>query len=280
MKGDCGETGDIAHQVSLYIVEIVKICILGGGSSYFDPNGAEVYVGEWWVVEGKYGTDLGKVLWKCKLRSGKFPKTMFKVLHKATKAEHRKAAENKINEAQARKTCMQKIAARGLPMKLSVVKYPLDGERIVFYFTATRRVDFRHLVKDLAQTFRKRIEMIQVGVRDEASMLSGCGRCGRPLCCSSFIEDFESVHIKMAKTQDVSLTPEKISGICGRLSCCLQYENDWYLEAQAKMPKVSERVNTPQGEGVVESVNLFKETVRVSLDDGEHIEVESADVIL
>lgn len=161
-------------------------------------------------------------------------------------------------------------------MKLSSVKYTLDGERIIFYFTATQRVDFRYLVKDLARTFNKRIEMIQVRVRDEASMLSGCGRCGRPLCCSTFIGDFKSIHIRMAKTQDVSLTPEKISGVCGRLLCCLQYENDWYLEAQRKMPKVNERVNAPQGEGIVEAVNLFKETVQVILDDGERIEVESA----
>jgi len=261
-------------------MEIVKICIPGDSPSYFDLDGAEVHVGEWWVVEGKYGADLGKLLWKYKLPSGKSSTTMFKILHKATEEEHRRAAENKINETQARKICIRKIATRRLPMKLSSVKYTLDGERIVFYFTATQRVDFRHLVKDLARTFRKRIEMIQVGVRNETSMLSGCGRCGRPLCCSSFIEDFESIHIKMAKTQDVSLTPEKISGVCGRLSCCLQYENDWYLEAQTKMPKVNERVNTPPGEGVVESVNLFKETVRVILDNGEHVEVESADVIL
>jgi len=259
-------------------MELVKICIPGNGSSYFDPNGAKANVGEWWVVEGKYGADLGKVLWKYELPSKKRPKKIFKVLRKATEEEHRIAAENKINESKARKICIQKIGERRLPMKLSSVKYTLDGERIIFYFIATQRVDFRHLVKDLARTFNKRIEMVQVRVRDEASMLSGCGRCGRSLCCSSFIGDFKSIHIRMAKTQDVSLTPEKISGVCGRLLCCLQYENDWYIEGQSNMPKINERVDTPQGRGIVESVNLFNETVRVILDDGERIEVGIADV--
>jgi cell fate regulator YaaT (PSP1 superfamily) len=203
---------------------------------------------------------------------------MFKVLRKATKEECQRAEENRIKAHQTFIICQKKIAERNLPMKLSTSKYTLDDERIIFYFISERPVDFRNLVRDLAKTFHKRIELIHIGVRDEATMIGGCGHCGRPLCCTTFIQNFQSVAIRMAKNQDMNLAPEKISGVCGRLLCCLQYENDWYIEAQKRMPKLKSRVRTPQGSGVVEEVNLFRETARVHLDKGEVVELDAQNI--
>jgi cell fate regulator YaaT (PSP1 superfamily) len=259
-------------------VEIVKICIPEESSKYYDSNGVELHVGDWCVVEGEYSADVGEVLWKYKIPSTKCPTSMFKVLRKATKEECQRAEENRIKAHQTFIICQKKIAERNLPMKLSTSKYTLDDERIIFYFISERPVDFRNLVRDLAKTFHKRIELIHIGVRDEATMIGGCGHCGRPLCCTTFIQNFQSVAIRMAKNQDMNLAPEKISGVCGRLLCCLQYENDWYIEAQKRMPKLKSRVRTPQGSGVVEEVNLFRETARVHLDKGEVVELDAQNI--
>ncbi|HIE30618.1 TPA: stage 0 sporulation protein [Candidatus Poribacteria bacterium] len=270
-------------------MEIVKVCIPEESSKYYDSNGIELHVGDWCVVEGEYSADIGEVLWKyetpslpslspCTWRDEEGTTSMFKVLRRATETERQRAEDNRIKARQAFKICQKKIAGRNLPMKLSMSKYTLDGERIIFYFISEQRVDFRRLVSDLAKTFRKRIELIHIGVRDEAAMIGGCGHCGRPLCCKTFIQDFQSVAIRMAKNQDMNLAPEKISGICGRLLCCLQYENDWYIEAQKRMPKLRARVKTPRGLGVVKEVNLFKETVRVHLDRGEIVELEANNI--
>lgn len=257
-------------------MEIVKVCIPEESSKYYDANGVELHVGDWCVVEGEYGADIGEVLWKYEIPF--IPPSMFKVLREATETERQRAAENRIKARQAFKICQQQIAARNLPMKLSKAKYTLNGERIIFYFISEQRVDFRSLVRDLSKIFRKRVDLIHLGVRDEAAMVGGCGHCGRPLCCTTFIRDFQSVAIKMAKNQDMNLAPEKISGVCGRLLCCLQHENDWYVEAQKRMPKLRARVKTPRGLGVVQEVNLFKETVRVHLDRGEVVELEAENV--
>ena len=259
-------------------MEIVKICIPQESSQYYNSNDVEIHIGEWYIVENKYGTDMGIAKWKYMLPTKKRGEPRFNVLRAATDEEQQRSAEYHILEHQAFKTCLQKIAERKLPMKLSKAKYTLDGERIIFYFTAEQQVDFRHLVKDLARTFRKRIELIQVGVRDEAGLLSGCGCCGRSLCCATFIRNFQSIAMRMAKEQNISLTPEKISGVCGRLLCCLQYENDWYVEAKRRVPQPGERVGTPRGVGIVESVNLFKEAVLVRLDRGDVVEFDLVEV--
>ncbi|MBM3238315.1 stage 0 sporulation protein [Candidatus Poribacteria bacterium] len=259
-------------------IEIVKIYIPEEHCKYYDSNGVELHVSDWCVVEGEYSAEVGKVLWKYKIPSTKGLTSMFKVLRKATEEECQRAEENRSKAHQAFIICQKKIAARNLPMKLSTSKYTLDDERIIFYFISERPVDFRNLVRDLAKTFHKRIELIHIGVRDEAAMIGGCGHCGKPLCCTTFIQDFHSVAIRMAKNQDMTLAPEKISGVCGRLLCCLQYENEWYIEAQKRMPKLKSRVRIPRGSGVVEEVNLFKETARVHLDKGEVVELKAKDI--
>ena len=269
-------------------VEIVKIYIPEESSKYYDPNGIELHVGDWCVVEGEYSNDIGEVLWKYQIPSRPLcPRirgdegeatSMFKVLREATEEEIKRAEENRIKAHQAFEICKKRIVERNLPMKLSKAKCTLDDERIIFYFISEKPVDFRNLVRDLSKMFRKRIELIRIGVRDEAAMIGGCGHCGQQLCCRTFIQDFQSIAIRMAKNQDMNLAPEKISGVCGRLLCCLQYENDWYIEAQKKMPKLKARVRTPQGIGFVEEVNLFEETVRVHLDKGEVVELESKNI--
>ena len=165
--------------------------------------------------------------------------------------------------------CQEKIDKRGLEMKLIDVEYTFDNNKIVFYFTADGRIDFRELVKDLASVFRMRIELRQVGVRDEAKIIGGCGPCGKGLCCASWLTDFQPVSIKMAKTQNLSLNPGKISGICGRLMCCLKYENDVYIELRKGMPDSGEIVKTGDGKAKVVDSNIFRETVRVRLYTGE-----------
>ena len=167
------------------------------------------------------------------------------------------------------KTAAEKIAARGLDMKLVDCEFTFDGSKVIFYFTADGRVDFRELVKDLSSVFRIRIELRQIGVRDETKMLGGLGPCGRECCCSSCMPDFKKVSIKMAKNQGLSLNPSKISGLCGRLMCCLAYENDYYAEAYKKMPKVGSEVGTPDGEGTVVNVNMLKMEVKVRIEKGD-----------
>ncbi len=175
--------------------------------------------------------------------------------------------ENRLEAERAFSTGVDKIQEHKLEMKLVDVEYTFDRNKIVFYFTAEGRVDFRNLVKDLASIFRTRIELRQIGVRDEAKMLGGIGPCGRMLCCSTFLGDFEPVSIKMAKDQNLSLNPSKISGLCGRLMCCLKYENDDYEEAKALMPDIGTRVQTPEGPGRVVGLNLLERLLQVSLTD-------------
>jgi cell fate regulator YaaT (PSP1 superfamily) len=188
------------------------------------------------------------------------------VLRKATDSDLRTVEYNKKKESEAFDICEKKIAEHGLDMKLVNVAASFDGNKIIFYFTADGRVDFRELVRDLASIFRARIELRQIGVRDEAKMIGGLGICGRPFCCSEFLENFVPVSIKMAKTQNLSLNPTKISGTCGRLMCCLKYEQNAYEDAVKRMPKVESFVQTPDGPGNVKSIDLLRETVKVSLD--------------
>ncbi|MCD5401160.1 stage 0 sporulation protein, partial [candidate division NPL-UPA2 bacterium] len=191
----------------------------------------------------------------------------------ATPEDKKRLEENKIKEEKAFQACLKKIEDREIPMKLVDAEYSFDQSRITFYFTAEERVDFRELVKDLAHLFKARIEMRQIGVRDEARRLGGYGCCGRPLCCAAFLKEFEPVTIRMAKEQRLSLDPSKVSGVCGRLLCCLMFEYQTYRELGKKMPKERTRVITEQGEGEIVDLNILEQTVTVELEEGQRIEV-------
>lgn len=235
---------------------------------YFDPNGGSYRVGEPVVVETSRGTECGTVaISNREVDQTRVVKPLKKVTRPATQEDLRRVEENHKKEEKAFRIAQEKIALCKLEMKLVEVEYAFDGSKILFYFTADGRVDFRELVKELAGVFRTRIELRQIGVRDEAKMLGGLGICGRPFCCASFLGEFQPVSIKMAKEQGLSLNPTKISGACGRLMCCLKYEQDAYEDAIKRMPKNDSFVLTPDGPGNVSDVNLLKETVNVRLDD-------------
>jgi cell fate regulator YaaT (PSP1 superfamily) len=196
------------------------------------------------------------------------------VIRLATEDDLKHEKENREKEKEAFKICQEKIAANNLEMKLVRSEIGFDNNKILFYFTANGRVDFRALVKDLAAVFKTRIELRQIGVRDEAKMLGGLGPCGRPICCGSFLSQFQPVSIKMAKEQNLSLNPTKISGVCGRLMCCLKYEQDHYEQTRKRMPKVGRTVNTPDGSGPVTELNIIRETVFVRLTNGDTSEIK------
>jgi len=197
-----------------------------------------------------------------------------RVMRVATEQDIRNAQDNEENTRNAYNICQEKIVQHKLEMKLVDVEYTFDRSRILFYFTANGRVDFRALVKDLASVFRTRIELRQIGVRDEAKMLGGLGPCGRQICCGAFLGDFQPVSIKMAKEQSLSLNPTKISGLCGRLMCCLKYEQDTYEQLRKRMPRVGKDVVTPDGVGTVLEINVLKETVRARVAKGDGYEVK------
>ena len=235
---------------------------------YFDPDGGSYREGEAVIVETARGTECGTVaIPNREVEQSRVVKPLKKVTRPATQEDLRRVEENRKKEEKAFRIAQEKIALCKLEMKLVEVEYAFDGSKILFYFTADGRVDFRELVKDLAGVFRARIELRQIGVRDEAKMLGGLGICGRPFCCAQFMDEFLPVSIKMAKTQSLSLNPTKISGTCGRLMCCLKYEQDAYEDAIKRMPKNDSFVLTPDGPGNVSDVNLLKETVNVRLDD-------------
>ncbi|MBR4050583.1 MAG: stage 0 sporulation family protein [Clostridia bacterium] len=249
---------------------------------YFEPNEESFAMGDLVIVETVRGVECGEVALEPKeVSENEIVKPLKKILRKATDADKKKLEENRKKEAEALRVCEQKIEKHGLDMKLVDVDYTLDGSKILFYFTADGRVDFRELVKDLAGVFRTRIELRQIGVRDEAKMLGGLGMCGRPFCCNSFMGDFQPVSIKMAKEQGLSLNPVKISGTCGRLMCCLKYEQEAYEHLLRVTPKVGAIVQTREGKGVVSDVNLLTGMLKVSLDrnpDAAPISVNRHDV--
>lgn len=249
---------------------------------YFEPNEESFAMGDLVIVETVRGVECGEVALEPKeVSENEIVKPLKKILRKATEADKKKLEENRKKEAEALKVCEQKIEKHGLDMKLVDVDYTLDGSKILFYFTADGRVDFRELVKDLAGVFRTRIELRQIGVRDEAKMLGGLGMCGRPFCCNSFMGDFQPVSIKMAKEQGLSLNPVKISGTCGRLMCCLKYEQEAYEHMLRVTPKVGAIVQTREGKGVVSDVNLLTGMLKVTLDrnpDAAPVSVNRHDV--
>lgn len=201
-----------------------------------------------------------------------------KIFRLATEEEIRRYEEGIRIEKEVYRYCYQRVKDRGIPMSLVGVERRFDGSKIIVYFTAEGRVDFRELVKDLVKKFRTRIEMRQIGVRHQAKMVGGLGTCGRPLCCATFIQSFEPVTIKMAKEQNLSLNPNKISGMCGRLMCCLAFEEDFYKEAKKEMPKIGKRIRTKYGEGKVVRQNALKKTITLILDSGAEVEVEVSEL--
>ena len=239
---------------------------------YFNPEDIELAPGDGVIVETTRGVEYGTVVLTDKeIDEKEFNMPIKSIQRKATDADLATAEDNKRRAKEAFGICLEKIAANGLEMNLVDVEYTFDRSKVLFYFTADGRVDFRQLVKDLAAVFRTRIELRQIGVRDEAKLLGGFGICGRPLCCSQFLGDFEPVSIKMAKEQSLSLNPTKISGTCGRLMCCLKYEQDAYEELLKKAPNVGALVDTPVGRGTVIASQLLKGIVSVKIDNSDTV---------
>ena len=235
---------------------------------YFDPNNKKLNLGDTGIVETSRGVECGVIAMENKVvNDDEIVHPLKKLIRKATKEDFKRLEDNKRKEKEAMKICEKKIADHGLEMKLVDVEYTFDNSKILFYFTADGRVDFRALVKDLASVFRTRIELRQIGVRDEAKMLGGLGVCGRPFCCSSYLGEFHPVSIKMAKEQGLSLSPTKISGTCGRLMCCLKYEQEAYTDLLKRTPKVGAIVKTPLGRGLVVENNLLTQTLKVKMDN-------------
>ena len=234
---------------------------------YFDPDGARLRQGDRVIVETSRGVECGEVMMiNREIDEESVPQPLKKLIRLATKEDLARIAENAAKEKTAYQICARKIEAHKLDMKLVSVEYTFDNSKILFYFTADGRIDFRELVKDLASVFRTRIELRQIGVRDEAKMLGGLGICGRPFCCASFLSGFQPVSIKMAKEQGLSLNPVKISGACGRLMCCLKYEQEAYTDLLRSTPPIGSLVSTPEGRGVVTEVNLLTGMLHVRLD--------------
>ncbi|WP_066634231.1 PSP1 domain-containing protein [Desulfolucanica intricata] len=237
---------------------------------YFKPDDIELAEGDSVIVETARGIEFGQVvLGPADINEEEIVQPLKKVIRKAGEDDFKQAEINKEKEKKAFEIAQEKIIDHDLPMKLIKVEQTFDGNKIIFYFTADGRIDFRDLVKDLAAVFRTRIELRQIGVRDEAKMIGGLGCCGRELCCCSWLADFASVSIRMAKDQNLSLNPTKISGICGRLMCCLKYENDCYEQAKEDFPEMGSRVITEDGEGKVVGRNIFKRTVSVELKESK-----------
>ena len=251
------------------MTEIIGVRFKTGGKQYyFDPNGLRVTPGQGVIVETGKGLEYGTCV-----RANGFVQDeavvqpLRPVVRMATPEDHKQVEENRRREKEAMRICQQLVERHELDMKLVQVEFSFDATKIVFFFTSEGRVDFRALVKDLAGIFRARIELRQIGVRDEARMLGGLGICGKPFCCHQFLDEFQPVSIKMAKTQNLSLNPTKISGTCGRLMCCLKYEQDAYEDAVKRCPKQDSFVECPDGVGNITGVNLLKEQVKVKLED-------------
>ncbi|AQQ51702.1 PSP1 domain-containing protein [Planococcus lenghuensis] len=239
---------------------------------YFDPGEYTVKEEDCVIVETARGVEYGKVVVPVKeVGENDVVLPLKQVIRIASEKDRQQVETNRLEAARAFEVGLKKIIEHKLDMNLVEVEYTFDRNKVIFYFTAEGRVDFRNLVKDLASVFRTRIELRQIGVRDEAKMLGGIGPCGRMLCCSTFLGDFEPVSIKMAKDQNLSLNPSKISGLCGRLMCCLKYENDEYEEAKKEMPDVGTRIATPDGDGRVVGINLLERVLKVKLTEQEQV---------
>jgi len=253
------------------LVKVVGVRFKKAGKIYyFDPAEFDVKKDDPVIVETARGLEYGTVVVGPRdIHEDQVVAPRKKVVRKATEKDLEQVRLNKAREKEALETCAKKVSAHGLDMSLVDAEYTFDNSKIIFYFTADGRVDFRELVKDLASVFRTRIELRQIGVRDEAKITGGLGPCGREFCCKSFLGDFQPVSIKMAKEQNLSLNPTKISGVCGRLMCCLRYECDHYEDTRSSMPEVGARAATVEGEGRIISVSVMKNSVSVELDNGK-----------
>lgn len=248
---------------------------------YFDPDKYTLTLDDCVIVETARGIEYGEVVIANKMVDiDDVVLPLKKVKRIANEDDRKNVLKNEEMAVEAYSVCGDKINSHQLEMNLVDVEYTFDRNKVIFYFTAEGRIDFRELVKDLAARFKTRIELRQIGVRDEAKMLGGIGPCGRMLCCSTFLGDFEPVSIKMAKDQNLSLNPSKISGLCGRLMCCLKYENDTYEEAKRNLPDVGERVKTQEGEGVVIGLNILEKIIRIKLEENNHTVEFSFDEII
>ena len=253
------------------LTEVINIRFRNTGKVYFfAPNGLTVQPGDFVIVETSKGLEYGEcTAGNHEVNDSAIVPPLRPAIRLATAEDKKTVAINREKEARAFNICLEKIEAHKLDMKLVDVEYSFEGNKILFFFTSDGRVDFRELVKDLVSVFRARIELRQIGVRDGAKMLGGLGICGRAFCCSSFLDDFHPVSIKMAKTQSLSLNPTKISGTCGRLMCCLKYEQGAYEDLIKNAPKVSASIVTPYGQGTVTEVNLLRQNVKVRVDEGD-----------
>lgn len=258
------------------MIKVVGIRFQRAGKIYyFDPLDYDLETAMHVIVETARGVEMGTVLIPPKeVEDDKVIQPLKPVIRVATDEDEKVMERNKEKEAEAYVICKEKIAKHGLEMKLVAAEYTFDNNKLLFYFTADGRIDFRELVKDLASVFRTRIELRQIGVRDETKMLGGIGICGRELCCKSYLTDFVPVSIKMAKEQNLSLNPTKISGVCGRLMCCLKNEQDTYEYLNSRLPSVGDYVTTPSGmKGEVQSINVLRQLVKVIVDNGEEKEL-------
>ena len=254
------------------MIEIIGVRFKKAGKLYyFDPDGMQMEEGSHAIVETVRGVEYGTVIKSNTLvDESEVIQPLKKVIRKATPEDDESEAQNRLREKDAFGICEEKIAKHGLDMKLIDVEITFDHNKLIFYFTSDERVDFRELVKELAGVFRTRIVLRQIGVRDEAKMLNCISICGRPLCCATFLGDFQPVSIKMAKEQSLSLNPTKISGICGRLMCCLKYEEDVYEELNKKMPSVGDIISTVDGTGEILSTNVLMQTVKAAVRKKEN----------
>ena len=251
------------------MTEVIGIRFKEGGKVYyFEPRGNVAKDGDYAVVETARGVEFGKVYQPNKLVSNnEIVAPLRPIIRIATEKDVKQNEENTKKEEEALKICQQKVSSHQLEMKLVEAEYTFDGAKLTFYFTADGRIDFRELVKDLAATFKTRIELRQIGIRDEAKFMGGLGICGRPFCCSTFLPDFCQVSIKMAKDQNLSLNSSKISGACGRLMCCLKFEHDTYVQEIKKTPPVDSTVKTPEGSGTVVETSPLTCFIKVNIND-------------
>jgi len=258
---------------------MVYVRMANSKAEEFDAGDLSLSAGEPVIVESDKGLVLGKVLSPPQEKEKRFIlKSPRKVARKAAPEDLEQFEKNKQLEKDAFQFCMEKVKEKNLQMKLVKTEVLLDRSKVLFYFTAEKRVDFRELVKDLAAQFRMRIEMRQIGVRDEAKMICGVGGCGRELCCAKFMNRFELVSVKMAKEQNIALNPTKISGICGRLMCCLAYEYPTYMELKKNLPKVGKHIVTRSGKGKVIRQNVLNQTVTVQLEEGGEVTIHASEI--
>lgn len=258
------------------MIKVIGVRFRTAGKIYFfSPGGLELKAGDKVIVETARGVEFGSVVTGIKeVPDDQISQPLKPVIRIATQDDVRREAKNREKEKEAFKICQEKIRKHGLEMKLIDAEYTFDNNKVLFYFTADGRIDFRELVKDLASVFRTRIELRQIGVRDETKILGGIGICGRPLCCHTFLTEFAPVSIKMAKEQNLSLNPTKISGVCGRLMCCLKNEEETYEYLNSRLPNVGDRVTTVDGlKGEVQSVSVLRQLVKVIVDMGDEKEI-------